>query len=68
MQLPFDADGRIILPPVLMEYAGLNEAAAFVGLGAKFQIWEPGALDKRRSEARAQVKNKGLTIPKGEVK
>lgn len=68
IQLPFDSDGRIILPPSLMEFAGLSDAAAFVGLGAKFQIWEPGALDKRRTEARKQVKAKGLTIPKGEVK
>lgn len=68
VQLPFDSDGRIILPPSLIEHAGLSEGAAFVGLGTKFQIWEPAALEKRRAAARAQVKDKKLTIPKGEVK
>ena len=66
VQLPIDTDGRIILPPALMEHAGISESAAFVGLGTKFQIWEPVALEARRTEARQQVKAKGLTIPKGE--
>jgi len=32
-QLPFDGEGRIVLPENLVEHAGLGEAAAFVGLG-----------------------------------
>ncbi len=68
VQLPFDTDGRIILPESLIKHAGITDSAAFVGLGAKFQIWEPAALEKRRAEARQQVKDKGLTIPKGEGK
>lgn len=65
MQLPFDGDGRVILPAHLMEFAGLGEQAAFVGMGAKFQLWSPQALDKRREEARTNVKAGNLTIPKG---
>ncbi len=63
--LPFDGEGRIVLPVDLMEHAGVVDQAAFVGLGHKFQIWEPAALKRRQSEARGNVRAKGLTLPKG---
>lgn len=65
VQLPFDGDGRVILPEALVQYAAIEEQAAFVGMGTKFQLWSPKALEKRRDEARSRVKDGGLTIPKG---
>lgn len=65
VQLSFDGDGRIVLPKDLLEFAGIDEQASFVGLGNKFQIWNSDVLEKRRAEARASVKSKGLTLPKG---
>lgn len=65
VQLPFDGDGRIVLPEALVGFAEIGEQAAFVGMGAKFQVWNPASLEKRREEARASVKSGGLTIPKG---
>ncbi len=65
VQLAFDGDGRVVLPQDLMDFAGLSDRASFVGLGNKFQIWDADALEKRRIEARANVKSKGLTLPKG---
>lgn len=64
MQLPLDGDGRIILPAPLIDYAGLQDQAAFVGLGHKFQIWNPAAFETRRQAARARVKGEGLTLPR----
>ena len=64
--LSFDSEGRIILPAELMDHAGLGEHAAFVGMGHKFQIWEPKALKERQAKARDSVRKKGLTLPKGE--
>jgi len=61
--LAFDADGRITLPAALAEHAGITETAAFCGRGPTFQIWTPEALAKHQADARARVKNKGLTIP-----
>lgn len=62
--LSVDADGRIVLPADLIEFAGLAEQAAFVGMGRKFQIWSPAALDARRAQARDNVRSKGLTLPR----
>jgi MraZ protein len=67
VQLPFDGDGRVILPSEFMDFAGIDERAAFVGMGHKFQIWDPDSFDKRRAEARKSVRDKGLTLPRGGV-
>ena len=40
-ELPFDGEGRIILPAKLAEHAGITDRATFVGRGTRFQIWAP---------------------------
>ena len=55
--LHVDADGRIVLPESLRTHAGLTGQVTFVGLGDKFQIWEPAAFDLRRTAARQKVQD-----------
>ena len=62
-QLLYDGEGRILLPPTLAAHAGITEAAAFVGRGPFFEIWEPGALDRYKIEARKRALEKGRTLP-----
>ncbi len=62
-QLPFDGDGRIVLPAKLAEHAGIGERAAFVGKGPIFQIWAPESLGQHMEEARARARSQGLTLP-----
>jgi len=50
-QLPFDSEGRIVLPEALIAHAKLGETAAFVGQGRTFQIWEPEAYRAYEREA-----------------
>ncbi len=54
-QLPWDGEGRVILPQALREAAGLDGLAAFVGQGATFQIWEPDAAARNREAARQRA-------------
>jgi MraZ protein len=55
-------DGRIVLPNDLIDHAGLAVGAiTFVGIGTKFEIWEPTAAERRREQARARAR--GLTLP-----
>ena len=68
VQLPLDGDGRIVMPERLIEFANLEENAAFVGMGHKFQIWNPQKLDERKAQASKEVREKNMTIPKGERK
>lgn len=64
IQLAFDGDGRITLPHDFMEFAGITGEAAFVGMGRKFQIWEPKALMERKSQARDAVQSKKIVLPR----
>jgi MraZ protein len=44
-----------VLPESLRAHAGLASQVTFVGLGDKFQIWEPAKFDLRRAAAREKV-------------
>jgi MraZ protein len=52
-QAKFDEGGRIVLDAELITTAGIGEKARFVGLGDRFQIWEPAAHDAVKAEMRA---------------
>ncbi|BAT59304.1 cell division protein MraZ [Variibacter gotjawalensis] len=60
--LKVDAEGRVSLTENLKAHAGITNEVSFVGLGDKFQIWEPsrfrtqlaGATDKVRAIKRAR--------------
>ena len=58
-----DKEGRIVLPDSLVTYAGLAETVVFMGLGRIFQIWEPSAAERRRTEARERARVHGFTLP-----
>jgi MraZ protein len=53
--LAIDQDGRIVLPEKLRAHAGIASEVAFVGLGEKFQMWEPARFEDRRNRARLKV-------------
>ncbi len=54
--LKIDGEGRVILSDTLKAHAGIAEAIAFVGLGHKFQIWEPGRFRAQLAEATGTVR------------
>lgn len=39
--LPRDENGRVRLPDEFIAHAGLTDRVTFIGMGPKFQIWEP---------------------------
>ena len=55
--LSIDQDGRTILPERLREHAGITTHITFVGLGEKFQMWEPGRFEANLAEARQKVRD-----------
>ena len=54
--LKIDGEGRVVLSENLKRHAGITDAVAFVGLGHKFQIWEPGRFQKELAEATQKVR------------
>jgi transcriptional regulator MraZ len=63
IHLPFDSEGRIILPPPLMAHAGINDHAAFAGRGHTFEIWEPGQLQRHQDDMRKYARENHLRLP-----
>lgn len=61
-QLPLDGEGRVMLPKDLLGHADITSAAAFVGRGPTFQIWEPAAFERHQTEARARSRERKLTL------
>ena len=61
-QLPFDGEGRVMLPSSLATHAGIDDIAAFVGRGPFFEIWQPKSLEAYKSEARKRALEKRRTL------
>ena len=54
--LRLDPEGRVTLSETLKNHAGIADAAVFVGLGPKFQIWEPERFRAHLDEAKTRVR------------
>ena len=69
-QLPFDKEGRIILPKKLIQHAAIAKEVLFVGLGPTFQMWNPEAYNIKKKNTIKIANQKNLNprlkpIPKG---
>ncbi|MDX1697194.1 MAG: division/cell wall cluster transcriptional repressor MraZ [Thiohalobacterales bacterium] len=45
-ELELDKNGRVLIPPRLREFAGLDKRVVLTGLGNKFEIWNEEAWDR----------------------
>ena len=59
--LPFDREGRVLLPELIRKKAQLENDALFVGMGRKFRIWEPSSFENYESKAREYLKRRRST-------
>lgn len=53
--ITIDQDGRIILSERLRRHAQIGSEVTFVGLGEKFQIWEPERFKAQFEEGRKKL-------------
>jgi MraZ protein len=60
--LPFDPEGRILLPERFVAYAHINDSAAFVGQGPTFQIWEPDRLAADEAALEERILRQGVRM------
>lgn len=54
--LKIDGEGRVVLTEAHKTHAGIRDAVIFVGLGHKFQIWEPTRFRAELTEATDKVR------------
>ncbi len=48
VEVEMDKQGRILIPPHLRSYAGLEREVVLAGVGNKFEIWDMGYFEKKR--------------------
>ena len=56
VRLPFDGEGRVLLPRPLADYAGITDSATFVGRMLFFEIWNPAAFAAHHAPLRAAAR------------
>jgi MraZ protein len=61
-----DNQGRILIPPLLREYAHIDKSAMLVGQGKKFEIWDDAQWQAGRSAWLADASN-GLSAMSAEL-
>jgi MraZ protein len=54
--LKLDPEGRVTLTETLKTFASIRDEVVFVGLGEKFQIWEPERFRAHLEAAREKVR------------
>ncbi|RFA30316.1 cell division/cell wall cluster transcriptional repressor MraZ [Alkalilimnicola ehrlichii] len=54
-ECPMDGNGRILLPPPLRDFAGLDKKVVLVGQGNKFELWDEATWNERREVWLAQA-------------
>jgi MraZ protein len=52
---PVDRQGRILIPPHLREYAGINREVVLVGTVRCFEIWDRETFDKHRQQLEESI-------------
>ncbi len=59
-----DGQGRILLPPLLRDYAGLDKNAVLIGQGKKLEIWDDKLwTDSRNRWLQEEASTKNAELP-----
>lgn len=58
-----DAHGRILVPPPLREYAGLEKRVVLIGQGKKFELWDETRWNERREAWLEEETPEDLELP-----
>ena len=61
--LEVDANGRLLIPALLREYAQLDKKIVLIGQGNKFEVWDEKLWQNRREEWLAVEANGSDELP-----
>lgn len=54
-EVNLDRQGRILIPPMLRDYAGLDGSVLFAGLGPTIELWDRSLWEEQRSRAQESL-------------
>jgi MraZ protein len=47
-EIELDANGRMLIPPTLRDYANLSRQAMLIGQGSRFELWDAAHWNEKR--------------------
>lgn len=53
-EVEIDSAARVLIPPELRRWAGLEREVKFMGVGSYFELWDVARHEEREAQARAQ--------------
>jgi MraZ protein len=59
-EVEIDSASRLLLPPELRDWAGLEREVKFMGVGPHFELWDMARYDAREAEAIARGRPEAL--------
>lgn len=62
-ELELDSTGRLLVPPVLREYAKLQKGVMLVGQGKKFEIWDENSWNEARQQWLTETSQQDGELP-----
>ena len=62
-ELEMDAQGRILLPAMLRDYAGLGKKVVLIGQGKKLEIWDEATWTESQDEWVESVRSDDAPLP-----
>jgi MraZ protein len=48
VEVELDANGRMLIPPTLRDYANLSRSAMLIGQGERFELWDEAHWNEKR--------------------
>lgn len=58
-----DSNGRVLLPPLLRDYAQLDKRVVMIGQGKKFEVWDEKIWQSRREQWLAEEASEEAGLP-----
>lgn len=58
-----DSNGRVLLPPLLRDYARLDKRVVMIGQGNKFEVWDEALWQTRREQWLAEEASQEGGLP-----
>lgn len=59
-EVEIDGGARLLIPPELRAWAGLEKDVKFMGVGPHFELWDMGRYEAREAEALARGRPEAL--------
>jgi MraZ protein len=62
-ELDMDGQGRLLMPPPLREFAGMNKQAVLIGQGDRFELWDEEHWNGQREEWLKETDLEQMDLP-----